>query len=75
MKIAVIDGGSLHEAKVMDVIRSISPDAQITNYSGNWLKGIENARGDAVDIISVSLAAPHLRLDDDNRDQIGRAHV
>ncbi|MDJ1422371.1 MAG: CARDB domain-containing protein [Candidatus Methanoperedens sp.] len=68
MKIAVIDGGSLHEAKVMDVIRSISPDAQITNYSGNWLKGIENARGDAVDIISVSLAAPHLRLDDDNRD-------
>lgn len=63
VKIAVIDDpGSQHEAKVMDVIRSIAPGARIISYSGDWIEGIRNAR-DNVDIISVSMVAFDLDLD------------
>ncbi len=64
VKVAVIDqAGSSHEAKVMEVIQTIAPGADVTSYSGDWNSGIKNATTDGVDIISVSQSAPHLDLD------------
>jgi hypothetical protein len=64
VKVAVIDGSpTIHEAKIMDVIQTIAPDANVTGYREGWNGEIENATADRVDIISVSQSAPHLDLD------------
>lgn len=78
VKIGVIDdSGTSHEAKVIEVIRSIAPNALITNYSGDWDKAINNATMKGVNIISVSQSAPWLDLDgtDYISDQIKTARL
>ncbi|VVB90279.1 Subtilisin-like serine protease [uncultured archaeon] len=64
VKVAVIDGStSPHEAKIMDVIQTIAPGANVTAYREDWNNEIENATANGVDIISVSQSAPNLDLD------------
>ncbi|WP_096207471.1 DUF2341 domain-containing protein [Candidatus Methanoperedens nitratireducens] len=64
VKVAVIDGSpTLHEAKIMDVIQTIAPDANVTGYREDWNSEIENATANGVDIISVSQSAPYFDLD------------
>lgn len=70
VKISVIDvifgAPDFHGDKVVDVISSLAPSAQIIKHPiGKWESAIIDARKKS-DIIIASLTAPHKRLDGDD---------